>query len=136
MSRDIRPKEKRAIGWFMLIASPCFFLVGVYAINHILHFLPGTISTNGTIIRCTTGLHGICDPLVRFRAQTGQQITFLAGWDAAGDYNVGDTIPVRYHPGSPQEARVVNVQTWLGVFTFFGFGLLTLIIGLEGILRR
>jgi len=99
-------------------------------------FLPGTLTANGTIIHCKTELVSTqydqwvatCQPTVRFRTVSGQQITFSSPGYGSSDYEVGNVLPVRYHPTTPQDARLVDLfSMWFPPLLLVGGSLICLI---------
>ena len=108
------PKQARRAGW-VFVCVGLFMIVGslIWVINTLL-FLPGTVSTNGTVIACLPGYQGTCQAIVRYKTRTGQQITF----NASKGSHVGDTVTVVYSPGAPRDARTVDWSFWFVLFTF------------------
>ena len=67
-----------------------------------------------------------CEPTVRFRTVSGQQITFSP--PGSSDYEVGNVLPVRYHPTTPQDARLVDLfSIWFPPLLLVGGSLICLI---------
>jgi hypothetical protein len=131
-----------AIGWLLVLVGIVPMAIGVFIQWNTLTFLPGTVSTTGTVIRCDTettinsqGQHTYLFPVVSFQTQSGQHITFEAS-ESDGSCFEGNTATVRYHPNDPQDARL-NSNIWLGFAGFgLGFILLSLFNFLRGIIRK
>lgn len=66
-------------------------------------FQIGSVTTRGTVLYCGPTNTRSCQPMVSFRTQSGQQRTFLSG-NGHRFLKPGDTISVRYHPATPQDA--------------------------------
>jgi hypothetical protein len=127
------------IGWILLFFGLIFGVIGIVFQWNTLAFLPGTVSTTGTIIQCksetTTNSQGnqINNnfPVVSFQAQSGQQITFKASESDSSCFE-GGTVKVIYHPDNPHDARLNAFNAWL---VFIGFGFVFILLGLINFLR-
>lgn len=121
------------LGPVFLVVGLIFALVGLFLGLDALRFLPGTVSTSGTIVHCNevTDSEGStsCQPTVRFQTQTGQTITFISSFGS--DYKQGDAVTVAYHSVNPHDARISDFgSTWALPIVFGGLGLLGLVSGL------
>jgi hypothetical protein len=114
-----------------------FWLVigGISTIDRLL-FLSGTLSTHGTVISCQFNVNdNVCYPTIRFFAQSGQKLNFIAS-SASTSYHKEDVLPVIYHPATPQDARIDDALTiWLPPLAGCGGFLLSLFTGFY-VLRR
>lgn len=115
-------------------AGVAFTAGGVLLLWSILTFLPGTVPATGTIVSCVRTGRGSCDPTVSFPLPSGQDLTFQSAY-ASSSFQVGGTVPVRYHPKTPQDARIVSLETWVFQLIILGTGLLLLLVGLFHFLR-
>lgn len=117
-----------------------FAIVGGIFTWNTLRFLPGTVSTQGTIVSCVEsndaeGSNG-CQPIVSFQTSSGQHMTFQSSVNSTA-FAQGDAVAVRYHPNDPGNARIDSWWvTWLLPSIFTGIGLLLLLIGLAALLQR
>lgn len=128
----------RAGGCFLVVIGLIVVAVGVLVEWNYLSFLPGTVSTTGTILSCDMASNPNnggtdCFPTVQFQAQTGQSITFKSSVGSNG-YYVGGGVTVLYHPNHPQDARLGVGMVWIWVYilglAFVLFGLVMFIRGL------
>src|SRR5258708_7887254 len=103
---------------------------GILAWNT-LGFLPGTVSTTGTIIACPVTQDSSSIPTVSFQTQAGQHLTFRGSEPLTGCIE-GETVPVVYHPTTPQDARIESIS-WLG---WIVIGSLSLLLGLYFYVRQ
>jgi len=119
------------VGPRLLVGVGIFGLAlgGILAWNT-LGFLPGTVSTTGTIIACPVTQDNSCAPTVSFWTQAGQHLTFRGSEPST--YVEGETVPVVYHPTTPQDARIESIS-WLG---WVVIGSLSLLLGLYFYVRR
>jgi hypothetical protein len=123
----IKPQVMIISGYIAHVVASAFLVGTLVGLFEILSFFPGTVTTSGTIIHCAmqsveqTDLQGhfngstveMCQPLVRFRTPSGLQVTFTP-WEDSTTFQVGGVLPVRYHPSSPQDARIDDAgSTWL-----------------------
>lgn len=80
-------------------------LVGLYSD---LSFFVSSISTNGRVISCQQIYHSNdCYATVSFETQTHQQVTFSF---QTNSWHKGDTVPVRYRPDDPGNARISGLS--------------------------
>lgn len=106
-----------------------------------LRFLPGTVSTTGTIAYCdmveNPSSHGTdCYPRVSFQTQAGQQIIFESNVGSNGYYE-GEGVTVKYHPNNPQDARLDPGISWMFFISFGSFFVLcSLFSCLQGLINR
>ncbi len=121
-----------AVGPRLLVGVGIFGLAlgGILAWNT-LGFLPGTVSTTGTIIACSITQDSSSIPTVSFQTQAGQHLTFRGSEPLTGCLE-GETVPVVYHPTTPQDARIESIS-WLG---WVVIGSLPLLLGLYFYVRR
>jgi hypothetical protein len=97
---------------------------GVFLEWDTLRFLPGTVSTTGTIISCEMvpnpkNRTDPCYPTVSFQTQAGQQIRFKSSVGSSS-YVEGEAVTVKYHPNNPQDARLDPGIIWLFIIAFGG----------------
>jgi uncharacterized protein DUF3592 len=115
-------------------AGVAFTAGGVLLLWSTITFLPGTVPTTGTIVSCVRIRTASCDPTVSFPLPSGQELTFQSAY-ASSSFQVGGTVPVRYHPKTPQDARIVSLEIWIFQLIIVGTGLLLLLVGLFHFLR-
>jgi hypothetical protein len=122
--------KQSKIGWiFVGSGALCMVLAILWMINT-LWFLPGTISTTGTIISCTGAAYEIsCQSTIRFKTQAGQLITFTDG--TSPNSTEGSAVTVVYHPDHPQDARIDPRDLWLTLIIAFGLDLFFIGIGIH-----
>lgn len=126
----------RAGGCFLVVIGLIIVAVGTLIEWNTLNFLPGTVSTTGTILSCAMVSNPnnggtACEPTVQFQTQTGQSITFKSSVGSDG-YYAGDGVTVLYHPNHPQDARLDVGMVWIWVYVL---GLLFVLIGLVMFIR-
>jgi hypothetical protein len=131
----------RAGGCLLVVIGLIIVAVGALVEWNTLSFLPGTVSTTGTILSCdmisNPSNGGVdCAPVVQFQTQTGQSITFKSSVGSSG-YFVGDGVTVLYHPNHPQDARLDIGMAWIWVYIFgLGFVLFGVVMFLRGLIDR
>lgn len=121
-------------GCAFLLLAIIFIAVGIVLVIDMLSFLPGSVSTTGTIVQCNAVQDAdgstTCQPVISFKTQSGQTIKFTST-DSSSTYQQGNTVTVRYHPATPQDAQIYSFSTtWLFPLIFSGLGLMLLIFGL------
>lgn len=89
----------------------------------------GTVAASGTIISCTATAEGECEPLVSFRAASGESITFQSS-SSSSTFAPGEKVTVLYHPTHPQDAQIDPWQ-FLPIFLliFGSIGLAFFLVG-------
>lgn len=132
------PLVSACLGLVFLVVGLIFASVGISLGLDALRFLPGTVSTSGTIVHCNevTDSQGStsCQPTVQFQTQTGQTITFISS--VGSDYKQGDAVTVAYHPANPYDARISDFGSiWALPIVFGSLGLLGLVSGLFFLVR-
>lgn len=81
------------------------FSAGLAIVINRMSFLAGTVATNATILSCSYNGKGTCiSATLDFRTQAGQSITVVSS-QVYPLQKSGDTITVRYHAATPQDAR-------------------------------
>lgn len=133
-SRKASPSE---IGCFFTIAGIIVFLIGEFMLINNFLFLPGSISTDGTIISCTMiGKHkDTCQPTTRFKTPQGESITFQESYGSS-NFSQGDSVTVRYHLNTPHDARIYSLlDTWFLPISLNVLGLIFLWIGFRYVPR-
>jgi hypothetical protein len=81
----------------------------------------GSVTTSGTVLYCASPPTQRCQPAVSFRTESGQQRTFVSR-SYHQFMNPGDTVSVRYHPATPQDASedpLPDLFMMLGMFGIF-----------------
>lgn len=75
-------------------------------------------------------------PVVEFKPQSGRAVRFTASVAShPAPYQVGDKVKVLYDSNHPKQAQIHSfVYLWFNVLMLIGFGLLTLGMGLLGLL--
>lgn len=145
-NRQMSPGLMIVVGYVFTVVSLLMVVFALVSLCMFLFFLPGSATTTGTITHCTMqtieqtdsrghpdGTTEVCQPTVRFTTQAGQQITFTSA--NGSDYHVGGTLPVRYHPNTPQDARLDDfISTWFLTLLLGGMSVIFLIIG-QSVLR-
>jgi hypothetical protein len=66
-------------------------------------------------------------PRVQFTTPDGRTVPFTSGFGSEISPDVGDPVPVRYRPESPEQAEVDSATMWIlpaAVGSLFGVGLL------------
>ncbi len=105
-----------------------FLIIGVVIAGWTLLSLQGMVSTQGSIVSCSYA-DGSCQPLVRFQASTGQNITFRSSISSSS-YVPEGSATVWYRPDDPQNAQT---DPWVVTrplsLTFGGIGLFLLLVG-------
>jgi hypothetical protein len=103
----------------------------------------GVVAT-GTVINLVKkifnpGSAGVYCPVVRFTTSTGERVEFESGFGTMpASHRVGQTIAVRYDPGTPRSAEVDSATanwfvpgcTIVMGFLFFAMGLVFVVIGI------
>lgn len=89
--------------------------VGLLLDIQVVLFRTGTVMTQGTVVSCSYTLLQDCQPTVSFLTEAGQRVTFAASGDYYG-LKSGDTLTVRYHPATPQDARADYAEDLLWLF--------------------
>jgi hypothetical protein len=126
----------RAGGCLAVVIGLIILAVGALVEWNMLSFLPGTVSTTGTILSCDMASNPDnggtdCFPTVQFQTQAGQSITFKSSAGSEG-YYVGAGVTVLYHPNHPQDARLDVGMVWIWVYVL---GLLIVLIGVVTFIR-
>ena len=122
------PKKSMRTNWLVVFISIAVLIVGGFFIVSRIVFLLGTLSADGTIVSCQYDQSDdgeTCQPTVSFVAQSGQKITFVEP-SSSDSYQKGDTLQVRYHPGTPQDASVDDFWAWIP----FLFGVVLILMSL------
>jgi len=146
-STRLTPRRMVVVGYVFTFVSLLLVVLALFFLSLFVSFLPGSATASGIITHCTMqtvdqsdsnggsdGTDEVCQPTVRFTTQAGQHITFTSA-NAANTYHVGDTLPVRYHPNTPQDARSDDfVSDWLPMLISGGMGVIFFIIG-QSLLR-
>jgi hypothetical protein len=132
-------------GCLLAIFGLVFLGVGYFLLMDTLKFLPGTLSAQGIITRCSydrdsDGRSSGCRPTIRFQTQSGQSVSIVSSVSSAF-FHVRDTVAVRYHPDTPEDGRPDTFwSTWLFPFIFVIVGLITFFASpfvlFRGIIRR
>lgn len=123
------PKILILMGWLFASVSLIWLIIGgLFTVENIM-FLPGSLSANGTIISCQFD-KSVCSPTISFVTQYGQKVTFMPS-SSSSSYREGDTLSVRYHPHSPQDAHIDDWLTnWMPPLLGSGGFLIFLFVGL------
>ena len=133
--------SSRTSGCLLTCIGMIILAIGVFLYWNTLTFLPGTVSTTGTITSCEMVSDSIshgsdCEPTISFQTQAGQHITFKSPV-GSGSYVEGEEVTVLYHPNNPQDARLNPGIMWL---VLVAFGLLFVLGGLftylRGVMRK
>ncbi len=136
-SDRVGPRFMIIAGYIVSFLGIIFVIVALAILIGTLSFLPGSVSTTGTITHCAmvavqvNGSSGgeACQPTISFRTQTGQQVTITPSQNSSV-YHVGDTLPLRYHPNNPAAAHLDDfASTWLLPLIFGCVTLLCLFLG-------
>lgn len=139
--KRLPPMVMIILGYALTILTILLAAFMLFALFIVIRFLPGSVTTTGTITHCTMqtveqtdskgrpdGTTKVCLPTAHFRTQAGQQIVFTNS--AAGDYHVEETVPVRYHPATPRDAQIDDgASFWLAALTVGGVAIIFFIIG-------
>jgi hypothetical protein len=125
---------KKIGGWLAILTGSVMFLIGLFILFGTLSFLSGTVTAQGTIIRCVWAGKSGYRPVVNFQTQTGQSITFSS--PSPDSCHQGDTVTVRYHADDPQYALIDSFfGTWWPPLLFIGLGLMGFFGGMAQIER-
>jgi Protein of unknown function (DUF3592) len=76
-------------------------------------------------------------PRVRFTTADGRTVVFTSAFGSQIEPDVGDLVPVRYRPASPEQAEADSATMWIlpaAVGSLFGLGLL--VAGIVAILAE
>jgi hypothetical protein len=118
-------------GCWVPILGLIFLAIGIYLLKDILNFLPGTVTTQGTIIHCSYKSGGrmmkhVCKPTIQFITQAGQSIT-VGSFESSSSYYEGMVVQVRYHPNTPHDGRIYSfMDSWIAPLVFTAIGLIML----------
>lgn len=136
-----RNRRTRGSGCVAVIVGLMFMAVAFYLIKDTLSFIPGTLTAQGTIIKCSYDTNsddggGSCNPTTRFVTQAGQTIT-IGSSESASSFHQGDKVSVKYHAKTPQDGRIYSfVATWMIPLLCGVLGLIAFFLGLIGGLVR
>lgn len=133
-TEDANKRPDYVSGCILTFLGIVFTAGGVLLMWSLISFLPGTVPATGMIVSCVR-IRTSCDPTVSFSLLSGQELTFQSAY-ASGSFQVGGTVPVRYYPKTPQDARIVSLEIWVFQLIFVGTGLFLLLVGLFHSLRR
>ena len=146
-SKQMSPMLMIVVGYVFTVVSILMVVFALVFLCLVVLFLPGSVTATSTITHCTmqtveqtdsrghpNGTTEVCLPTVRFTTQAGRQITFTPA-NSSDAYHVGDTLPVRYHPNTPQDARLDDFgSTWLPTLILGGMSVIFFIVG-QSVLR-
>ena len=120
------------MGVFSLFLSIVWLGIGGFFTAQSLLFFPGTFSAPGTVTSCQFyDDDQVCYPTISFVTKSGQKIMVTISSSGSSTYHVGDTLPVRYHPNAPQDARLDDSLTlWIPPLAGGGGFLIGLFMGI------
>lgn len=118
-------------------------IVGAVLSADSMAFVNSTVTTTGTVVSnaasesCTRDDYGttcstIFQPVVEFTAPSGKTIRFTSGVSSTQPrYDAGESVPVRYRPSSPHDARIDGfLDLWFAPTLVGGIGLILLAVGI------
>ena len=124
--------------WFVYIflgVGSLMLFIAALLWNNTRSFIARAQSTTGEVVelrevRDKDDGSSTWKPVVHFTAE-GQDVTFAASFSSKpAPYALGDTVPVLYLRGNPDEARIKAFSSlWLGVAILGGMGLVFTAIG-------
>ncbi|KTC76883.1 DUF3592 domain-containing protein [Legionella brunensis] len=119
----------KQLTFFLILASVVTLLLSGYYFVEGWRFTHNSIQTDGKIISFVTKTsqnnvnraETLHYPLIRFQTKEGQSITFTGQFGFyLHKYEVGDSIPVLYHPHAPNHAIVGKfIAIWLRFIIVF-----------------
>lgn len=89
------------------------------------------VVTELIVVRDKDGGSDTYKPAVKFTTPDGQEVNFTSSFSSRPPaYDVGESVPVLYLPGKPQEARLKGFGSlWLGPTILAGLGAVFALIG-------
>jgi predicted membrane metal-binding protein len=128
--------------WGMILAAGgvAFLLIWVRRALRMRQLLKSGASAQGTVVgteKKTDDQETYYHPRVQFTAVDGRTVVFTSAVGFLVEPNVGDPVPVRYHPARPEQAEADSGIAWIlpaVLGSLFGLGLL--VIGIIALLAE
>jgi Protein of unknown function (DUF3592) len=128
----------RLFPYIFLASGIALLAVGVFAFQHTLRFVRSAVTAPGVVTELvwqeqttSNGYSGAYHPRVRFRASTGQDVTFISNIGSnLPAYHENQTVNVLYDPQNPYHAELGGFSSlWLVTIIFTALGVVFSAIG-------